>query len=325
MTKTQQLFSQEFPDLAFQYHYPLRLETYFKIGGEAEVFFVATKKAPLKQILSFAYQQTIPVTIFGAASNVLVTEKPLPGLVIKMTMNNWQIVTDTSSESVLVAEAGMKTSSFVGKTAQLGLTGMEGFIGVPGTLGGAIYNNAHYLQFLFGDFIISVTAFNMKTGEEQVFSREKCQFAYEQSIFQTHPELVILSAQFSLQKGLPTEIQEKLREAQERRQKTQPLDLPSSGCFFRNPANTPQLTSLFPQFIGKEFVPAGFLIEQAGLKGVRSGDIQISEKHAAFLVNLGNGKEADVHHLVELIKHTVKQKYGVDLKEEVFYLQQKEN
>lgn len=315
-----QLLTQNFPNLAFQFNYPLALKSYFKIGGQAEVFYSARNREEVSSLLTFCVKQEIPFHILGGASNVIVADEGLKGLVLSLEMKNFEVLEDREDLLILRAEAGIKTAQLVAKAAQLGGSGLEGFIGVPGTLGGAIYNNAHYLDSLIGDHIQMVEVFDVKKNEIVHFSHEKCQFAYEQSIFQNNPLLLIFSATFALKKDDPELIQQALQASIERRQSRQPLDLPSCGCVFQNPKNTAKLKELFPQFQQKEFIPSGFLIEQAGLKGVREGDIQVSEKHAAFFVNLGQGKASDVKKLIAKVKRVVFEKFDVMLKEEVFYL-----
>lgn len=316
----EQVFKQNFPSLNFLFNFQLASKSYFKIGGNAEVFYSAQNRQEAVDLLSFCYQQNIKFYILGGASNVIIADEGLKGLVLNLDFKKLEVVSDTDQELVVRADAGMKTAYLVAQTATKGGSGLEGFIGVPGTLGGAIYNNAHYLDNLIGNHIKEVEAFDVKKGEIVMFSHENCEFAYEQSIFQKNKNLLIFSAIFALKKDDPEKIKTIIKDSMTRRESRQPLNLPSCGCVFQNPRNTDELKKLFPQFSELEFIPSGFLIEQAGLKGLREGDIQISEKHAAFFVNLGNGKASDVKKLVAKVKAVVLEKFNVILKEEVFYL-----
>ncbi len=320
MTRAQDLLQTHFGALQLNFDYPLANKSYFKLGGHAEVFYSATTREQAIALLNFCQDQQIRFTILGGASNVIIADEGLSGLVLELGCKEVTIISDTTTELQLQAEAGIKTSALVAKTTSRSATGLEGFIGVPGVLGGAIYNNAHYLGYLIGDYITQVEVYDLDRRELSIISRENCQFAYEQSIFQTNKHLVILSAFFALKKGNPEEIKERVRQAIAKREREQPLSLPSCGCVFQNPSNNDHLRELFPQFAQSATIPAGFLIDQAGLKGSRVGDIQVSEKHAAFFVNLGAGHAADVRSLVEQVKAAVVQKFGVMLKEEVFYL-----
>jgi len=316
----EQIFSQQFPAFDFLFNYPLSSKSYFKIGGQAEVFYSAKTRQEAMDLLVFCKKQKIKFSILGGGSNVVIADEGLKGLTLHLDFKELEFISDTTTELVIRAGVGLKTSHLVAQVAMKGGVGLEGFIGVPGTLGGAIYNNAHYLKDLIADNIREVEVFDLEKEVIIVFSREKCEFAYEKSIFQTNKNLLIFSAIFALKKDSADVIKERIRASIEKRELTQPLHMPSCGCVFQNPANTDELKKLFPQFNDAEFIPAGFLIDQAGLKGVREGDIQVSDQHAAFFVNLGEGKAEDVKKLIEKVKKVVLEKFNVILKEEVFYL-----
>lgn len=316
----QQVFKQNFPSFNFTFNYPLSSKSYFKIGGNAEVFYSAQTRQEAADLLSFCNENNIEFHILGGASNVIIADEGLRGLVLSLDFKELKVLSETKEELLIQAEAGIKTAYLVAQAANKGGSGLEGFIGVPGTLGGAIYNNAHYLNNLIGNHIKEVEVFDVKKGEIVVFSHEKCEFAYEKSIFQNDKNLLIFSAIFALKKDSPEEIKKRIKDSMERRESRQPLNLPSCGCVFQNPKNTEELKKLFPKFSEAEFIPSGFLIEEAGLKGMREGDIQISEKHAAFFVNLGKGTASDVKKLIAKVKAVVLEKFNVILKEEVFYL-----
>lgn len=316
----EQLFKQHFPSFDFLFAYPLASKSYFKIGGQAEVFYAAKNRQEAIDLLLFCKHQNLKFTILGGTSNAIIADEGLKGLVLSLDFKELKLILETDTKLIFQADCGAKTSALVGKVAALGGSGLEGFIGVPGTLGGAIYNNAHYLKDLIGDNIQQVEVFDLEKEEICLFTREKCEFAYEKSIFQNNKNLVIFSAYFALKKSSLDEIKQKMKAAIEKREMTQPLHEPSCGCVFQNPENNDRLKKLFPQFSEAQFIPAGFLIDQAGLKGTREGDIQVSEKHAAFFVNLGQGKAGDVKKLIERVKAVVLEKFDVILKEEVFYL-----
>lgn len=316
----EQVFKQNFPSLNFLFNYPLASKSYFKIGGNAEVFYSAQTRQQAADLLSFCNKNKIEFHILGGASNVIIADEGLKGLVLSLDLKELKVISETDKELTIQADAGIKTAHLVAQAANKGGSGLEGFIGVPGTLGGAIYNNAHYLDNLIGNHIKEVEAFDVKKGEVVIFSHEKCEFAYEKSVFQNNENLLIFSAIFALKKDFPDEIKKRIKDSMERRESRQPLNLPSCGCVFQNPKNTEKLKKLFPQFSEAEFIPSGFLIEQAGLKGAREGDIQVSEKHAAFFVNIGEGKASDVKKLIAKVKAVVLEKFDVILKEEVFYL-----
>ena len=320
MTENQKLFQEKFPHLKLEFNYPLAKKSYFRIGGPAEIFYQSSDREEIKDLLYFAHQNKIKFVILGGLSNVVISDEGLKGLVLVVKMDDFEVLDEEKDLVKVKVGVGVRTGVMVRKVSDMGLTGLEGLIGVPGFLGGAIYNNAHYFDVLIANCIEAVEVLDLDKGEIRWLSKAECNFAYEQSVFQKNPHLIILSAIFSFKRGNQDEIEAKIKESQDRRQRKQPLNLPSCGCVFQNPKNTPELRKKFPIFKDKDNIPAGFLIEEAGLKGAREGDIQVSEKHAAFFVNIGEGKEKDVKKLAARVKKTVKDKFGIDLHEEVFYL-----
>lgn len=319
MSATQDLFRQQFPQLSFKADFILAPLTYFKIGGPAEVYLELDNVEDIRQVVNFCRTEQLPLTILGGASNVIVADEGVKGVVLH-PINNQVELTDQEVESkrIVRAGAGIKTALLVSQTVDWGLQGLEYFLGVPGTLGGATYNNAHYLSDLVGQHIHQVEIVNNR-GELEWLTNAQSEFGYDQSRFQTTKE-VITRVELALAPGNREASQALIKEATLYRAQTQPLGLPSSGCIFQNAPNTPDLQQRFPRFADKQFVPGGFLIDQAGLKGTREGDVEVSDKHAAFFVNRGTGTAADVRKLVEKVKSSVKDQFGVELHEEVFYI-----
>lgn len=316
-TLSQQLL-QAFPHLPFQADFPLASRTYFKIGGPAEVYVELADRAKIIALVKYCRSNDVQLTILGGASNVIVADHGIPGLVLKLTNNDLTTVGKQGELTVVRVGVGTKTALLVKQTVDAGLTGLEFFLGVPGNVGGAVYNNAHYLEDLISEHIYRVEVIQ-ENGEVTWLNREECQFGYDSSRFQRTKE-VILQAEFALPAGTKETSQELIRRATLYRAQTQPLGMPSSGCIFQNTPNTPELKQRFPQFADRQHVPGGFLIDQAGLKGAREGDIEVSEKHAAFFVNTGKGTAADIKKLIDRVKTTVKEKFGAELQEEVFWL-----
>lgn len=323
MTDLQKQLAKAFPAENFEFDKPLAPLTYFKIGGPAEVFLEITSENQAQKILDFAHENQVRITILGGASNVIISDKGLRGIVLNIKADSVQklqkIDQQIDNKTIVEAESGIKTALLVSKTVALGLQGLEYFLGVPGTLGGAVYNNSHYLGQLIGDHIDQV--YVLKPGSEGYWlSHEECDFAYDHSRFHSTNEL-IWKTHFALLPGNRDESNQKIAEATRYRATTQPLGIPSSGCIFQNVPNTPELQERFEQFADKSHVPGGFLIDKAGLKGKRVGSIEVSDKHAAWMINLGDGKSEDVRKLIDLVKSEVNTKFGVNLKEEVFFLE----
>jgi UDP-N-acetylmuramate dehydrogenase len=309
----QQTLPTQFPDFPFQFDYPLADRTYFKLGGPAEVYLELSDKEQVAELVKFCHHNEIRLTMLGGASNVIVADEGVRGVVLHLTNNQLE---DTGN-GVRVG-AGIKTALLVRQAVDLGYEGLEYFLGVPGTLGGATYNNSHYLQELIGAHIHRVEVIDDQ-GHIRWVEKADCNFSYDHSRFQQTKE-VIVTVEFALQKGDKEKSMQLIREATEYRARTQPLGLPSSGCIFQNTPNTPELKQLFPQFADRTHVSGGFLIDQAGLKGERIGDVEVSDKHAAFMINKGHGTAAELKQLVARVKQGVRDKFGVELQEEVFYL-----
>ena len=195
-------------------------------------------------------------------------------------------------------------------TLDLGLTGLEPFLGLPGNVGSAVYNNAHFKRVqLFGNFVTKIWTIplalkNMR--EEKCYKQTELQFDYDYSIFQSLPQKeLIVVVEIVLKRGNKEEIKKRAEELLKQRKESQPLDLPSSGCIFKNP----------------DCCSAGWLIDQAGMKGVKVGGAEVSGKHANFIINPEKMATAqDVLTLINLIKDAVLKKFGILLEKEIFVM-----
>jgi UDP-N-acetylmuramate dehydrogenase len=321
MNTLQKTLTQEFPDLPWQFAYQLAAQTYFKVGGPAEAYVELADRQQIIALVKYCWKNEVSLTVLGGGSNVIISDAGIDGVVLKLTNDDFELVEKNDKQALVRVGAGIKTALLVRKTTDEGLTGLEFFLGVPGNIGGAVYNNAHYLEDLLSEHIHRVEVIDQQ-GVTSWLNNEECRFAYDYSRFQETKE-IILQVEFKLAKGSAEESQHKIRQATVYRAETQPLGLPSSGCIFQNTPNNNRLRELFPQFAEKEYVPGGFLIDQAGLKGVKEGGIEVSDKHAAFFINTGQGKADDIQKLIDRVKSTVKEKFGVELQEEVFWLGRK--
>lgn len=319
MTPTQTALQTYFSAWPWQWDKALAEYTYFKIGGTAEAYLELSDPQQVIELLKFCQGQSIPWRILGGASNVIVSDQQLLGVTLHLNNEDISVLEPSATGDLrLQAGAGVKTALLVSESVKQGMTGLEYFLGVPGTLGGAIYNNSHYLSHLIGTYIESVQVIT-KDLQLTWLPAAECDFKYDHSRFQSSGE-VIVAAIFKLQPGNYEQSQALIKEATVYRATTQPLGEPSSGCIFQNAPNTPELRAKFPQFAHQEFVPGGFLIDQAGLKGTRIGGVEVSHKHAAFFINRGGATIADVQALLTKVKTTVREKFGVELNEEVFFV-----
>ncbi|PIV12637.1 MAG: UDP-N-acetylenolpyruvoylglucosamine reductase [Candidatus Nealsonbacteria bacterium CG03_land_8_20_14_0_80_36_12] len=281
--------------------------TTFKIGGPAQYFFIAKEKKDVIEAIKMAKKNGLPFFVLGEGSNLLVSDKGFNGLVIKFQVSNFKF-----QDPEVVAEAGTILEELVKGSMKRGLTGLEWAAGIPGTVGGAIRGNAAAFGSSIGNLVKRVEV--LKCGEIRslkeigsqnqkirIFKNKDCKFSYRDSIFKKNPNLIILAVELQIEKGDKKKIKKEITKNLDYRKKNHPLNFPSAGSVFKNP----------PQF------SAGFLIEKCGLKGKTIGQAQISKKHSNFIVNLGGAKAKDVKKLINLAKKKVKEKFGVELEEEL--------
>lgn len=297
---------------------PLAKHTYFKLGGVADLFVEVKTKEELVEAVRYAIESKLPHLVLGGGSNVLVSDDGFRGLVIKNKTSAVKIKGFTGGgakgkldlkEAIVEAESGVTANYLIRYTLDEGLAGLEDMLGLPGTVGGAVYNNSHHLDKLFADHIIEVEVIGAD-GIIKKYTNAECQFAYDYSIFHKTKE-TILSASFQLKRGDKAALWEVATAAVKRRSSTQPLGLPSSGCMFKN------ITLADRMRLGVPTASAGYLIDKAGLKGLRVGGAVVSDVHANFIINDGTATSGDVSSLVEDIKQKIKDKFGVSLVEEV--------
>ena len=296
---------------------PLKEYTTFKIGGLARYFFVAKSREDLKNAILWAKKKKLLFFILGGGSNILFSDKGFKGLIIKMQNSKCKI-----KNTKVVAEAGVLLQKLVLETAKKGLSGLENLAGIPGTLGGAIWGNAGAFGREIGDLVEEVKVLDVGSSKLEVkkLKKEDCKFGYRDSIFKKRKNWIILGATLKLKRGKRKEIEEKIKEILRLRKEKQPLEFPSAGSVFKNvPIEkvSKRIREKFREKIKDGLLPAGVLIEAAGLKGVQIGGAKISEKHANFIVNVGNAKASDVKELIEKIKKEVKKKFKIQLEEEI--------
>jgi len=293
----------------------LKTFTTFKIGGKTKYFLVAKKKENIIKAVRMAKQINLPFFILGGGSNLLISDEGFKGLVVKIQNVHCLHTVKYSAkggsasggkiqDTEIYTEAGVPLSLLINKTIRNNLSGLEWAVGIPGTVGGAVHGNAGFPKESFGDIIKEVEVFDSKDLKIKKLNNKDCKFGYRESIFKKRKNLIIISAILELKSGNKGEIKNKIQKYLEHRKASQPLNFPSIGSIFKNP----------PKFF------AGELIEKCNLKGKKIGNVKISEKHANFIVNLGNGKANDVKKLINLIKNRVKNKFGVVLEEEIQYL-----
>lgn len=287
---------------------PLAPLTTFKVGGRADWLIDVTSETELRAALEIAGGAGLPVTILGGGSNVLVSDAGVRGVVLRVRPME---VSQTAPDRVR-ADAGLTINGLVRWTIGRGLAALEAWAGTPGTVGGAIYGNAHFGGRNIGDLVAAARVVSPQ-GEALTLPAAEMEFGYDTSRLQRTRE-VLLWAEFVVGPGDPAALRLVSRESLAHRKNTQPLQTPSAGCIFQNPD---RVRDAVPEDIPAS---AGALVDRAGLKGSRSGAARISDTHANFIVNEGGASAADIRALIERCKREVRERFGVALREEIVYL-----
>ncbi len=301
------------PEARLGRNVPLSRFTTFRVGGPADWFAETTSSDEIVAALRAAHRARVPVTILGGGSNVLVSDTGVRGLVIRTRHGDIQRVDDARVR----ADAAVTINGLVRWTIVHGAAGLEQWAGTPGTVGGAVFGNAHFGGKLIGDAVVDVRLAT-RAGELRDVQASAMEFGYDRSRLQTTGE-VLLSATFLVSPGDPVVLRARARESLAFRKRTQPLDSPSAGCVFQNP--DPVRDSV------PEGVPwsAGALVDRAGLKNTAIGGARVSPAHGNFIVNDGTATAADIRRLIERCRSSVREKFAVELREEIQYLGQFED
>ena len=274
---------------------PMRQFTSIKVGGPADSLFFPKDVDELRKLVRYARRKSIPFFILGKGTNLVVRDKGVRGWVISLTQGMKKI---QLNGEVVEAEGGLPLQRLVQFTLQKGLTGLEPFFGIPGTVGGGLAMNAGAWGAELKDVLRSITLMK-DDGEVVERSRPRLKFSYRR--LDLPSSWIILKGRFQLKKGKKEEILERVKSYSEMRERTQPLDSPSAGSIFKNPKEG----------------PAGKWIEEAGLKGFRMGQAMISDRHANFIINLGKATAGEVIDLMELVERKIYEKKGISLEREV--------
>jgi len=272
----------------------------FRIGGKAKYFAVPKTVEDLKEALHYAKNKHLKITFFGGGSNILFPDTGLQGLLIRNNLKGISQEKTNNSEQIIIKVMSGENWLAVHKFCQqYKLYGLEAFSGLPGTIGGAIYGNAGAHGLEIKDVLYKVECINLSTNEIITLESTKLVLDYRTSILKQQKHLIVLAAYFKVSTDFVKQTGDPQAFAKFRKEK-QPQGL-TTGSFFKNPPND----------------YAGRLIDEAGLKGYRIGDIMISEKHANFFLNLGEAKSEDVIALKNMVQEVVKEKFQVNLETEV--------
>lgn len=272
--------------------------TTWRMGGRADLFYEPESREALALFLK-EWDETLPIYWIGAGSNLLVRDGGLRGVVIRTLTGLNRVEIDSSGR--LIAEAGVRLADLVNASHRDGLTGVEFLGAIPGTVGGAIRMNAGAYGHAIWDRVDAVELLDRR-GEFQWIKADQVAVTYRAAHLDL--EKMVTRVVFNLEQGELERAREQLAEWSLSRRERQPLDLPSCGSVFKNPEG--------------DF--AGRLIDAAGLKGRQVGKVQVSNKNANFMVNLGGAKAADAEALIEVVRSEVQTRFGVDLECEVIIL-----
>ena len=330
-----------------KYNEPMSKHTSFKVGGNADIFITVDSQEKLLKVLEFvknnkfarikqtwqkvdtynenkedASEYSMPITIVGNGTNLLVKDGGIRGLVIKYIANDYSVI-DSINANIeekqskttnlglsqannedknyyVTVSSGMTNALLAKILLDNSLSGFEFAGGIPGTIGGAIYMNAGAYGVEMKDIVVSTKYFDLNTYEIKIIANNEHNFEYRKSIFQ-NLNTAILETTLKLQKGNKEEMKAKMQEYAEKRKASQPQDKPSAGSTFKR---------------GTDFITAK-LIDESGLKGYSIGGAQVSEKHAGFIINEKNATAKDIINLINYVKEKVYKKFGKTIEEEV--------
>jgi UDP-N-acetylmuramate dehydrogenase len=283
-----------------RYGVPMAEYTSFRVGGPVDGLVFPADREDLRTLLRWCRQEMIPYIILGKGTNLLVRDGGIRGLAIHLSRGFDRLaeVDQNSKGAVVLAEAGESLAKLVDFSWKHNLMGLEFAAGIPGSVGGAIFMNAGAFRREMKDVLISISLMD-EFGNPKEKKTAETNFSYRSMGLEKGE--VILGGMFFLKSGKGEDSRAEIEEIMRARLVKQPYDFPSAGSVFKNP----------PQ------APAGRLIEEVGLKGIRVGDAQVSEKHANFIVNVGRASARDILELVEMMREKVHQEKNVLLEMEI--------
>lgn len=292
---TLEMLKSELNGIDIRFDEPLKQYTYTKVGGAADYLVFPRNRYELARVVKFANREQIPWMVLGNASNIIVRDGGIRGFVIMFDKLNGVAVDGYTIE----AEAGANLIETTHIALHHSLTGFEFACGIPGSIGGAVFMNAGAYGGEIAHILLSCKVLT-RDGEIKNISAQDMKFGYRRSYVQQTGDVVI-SANFALAPGMHRVIRQEMERLTHLRQLKQPLEYPSCGSVFKRPVG---------HFAGK-------LISEANLKGYRIGGVEVSTKHAGFMVNVDNGTAADYENLIAHVIETVKVHSGVTLEREV--------
>ena len=276
---------------------PMSRHTTFGVGGPARYYLIPENTGEVRAAIDFADARQLPYMVVGGGSNLLFSDREYQGVVIEIG----KAFSDVSvhMDNTVTVKAGMRLRTMSTKLMNMGLKGFEFASGIPGTVGGAITMNAGAYGGEIKDFLREVTVMN-SMGDLETITADRLEMSYRHSALQD-TNSIVLSGTFEFESGNKGEIQEKIKELNERRREKQPLEYKSAGSTFKRP----------------EGYFAGKLIEEAGLRGYHIGGAEVSSKHCGFIVNTGDATAAEINSLIKHVQRIVSERFQVELEPEI--------
>jgi UDP-N-acetylmuramate dehydrogenase len=295
--------------------------TTFRIGSRAEFFIIVKNRGELIEAINWAKAKKLPLSILAGGSNILVVRKKIKGLVLKISGEHYLI-----KKNYITSWAGTSLTKLARICALSSLTGLEWSFGIPGSVGGAVRGNAGAYGSDMSNLVAEVEAYDLIKKRLVKLNNKACGFSYRNSVFKKRKNLLIITVKLKLAKGVLKKIKALSQKNFNHRFDSKPKE-PSAGCVFKNleyKKFIKQNKKLAEDLEAKGLVRGGkigvgYLIDQLGLKGRAVGGAKVSEKHANFIINIGKATSEDVVRLINLIKIKIKNKYKINLEEEIQY------
>jgi UDP-N-acetylmuramate dehydrogenase len=302
---------------------PLKNHTSLKIGGPAKWFYETKNIADFVKAVKLARELKINYFILGGGTNILINDQGIDGLVIKNSCDEIRL-----TGNKITTASGTKLAKVTDAAINAGLSGLEKIGNIPGTIGGAVWGNAGAYGVAIGDFVTRAKILTANSEIKEV-DNNYFKFSYRDSILKHNQDLLLEVELEFKQKGNPDEMKKIRKEELDSRIKKQPQGIGTAGCFFKNLIVTEDQIEDNPVLLkhwqerDRKDIAAGFLIDQAGLKGFKVGDAMVSDVHTNFLVNTGNATACDMLELIETVNKQVFDKFGLKLEREVYLINQK--
>jgi UDP-N-acetylmuramate dehydrogenase len=305
------------PQLKILHDAPLAQYTRFAIGGPAALLVEAPDKTSFIDALQLARSSGLPHTVIGAGSNLIVADEGFPGIVLKFTAHSISF-----SGTKVTVDAGAVLQDLVDKTVERGLQGLETMTGIPGFAGAAVYGNAGAYGHSISERVMCVEFFDGQ--QTRSVDNAGCEFQYRESIFKRHKDWIIFRADLALTQGDAITLRATASKILNVRNAKYPPTMKCAGSIFKN-----FLLTQLPEEVAKQVpttsviegkVPSAWFLEQVGAKGMRDGGIQVADYHANLIYNTGDGTARELRKVIGELKRRVRERFGIEVEEEVQYV-----